>query len=295
MQVKTIDDIIAYFAAIPPRMIDQKVSMFRPGTPCCFGAHLAGLLEDGKVSYLAGGDALCKRLRQAGFNGCNRAHLTLMLRACGAGRLPFGPSAWPEPPSIVFERLARIEELPSLVNADLSYDKLAHAKMAGADLRGANLSGANLSDANLMFANLEGADLSNACLRETRLKGAVLEGAHLQGANLQEANLVDVEANGAYFECAQASGANFAYADLRGVNFRFADLTKTIMQDADLEGAVLSGTNVKGAVFSGANLWCADLADANILQADLRGTKVYEHPLNIWFRGLWNRLGRKGV
>ena len=174
--------IANYFENLPPGLIDQEVGGHTPNRPCCVGSHLAHFLG-GKTSFRYGIKAFC------GVIGANQAQAILMLREAGAPARPFGGKKWPKPPAEVFAALTKIEELPSLVGADLTSENLAGANLKGANLRCINLVGANLRGADLAGANLAGANLERADLKGANLEGANLKGADLRGANLKDANV----------------------------------------------------------------------------------------------------------
>ena len=123
----SILNVVKYFENLPPDRIDQANEVYTYEKPCCVESHLAHLLQAHRVR-MAGVDALARQ-----FYG-NRAHLILMLRECGAGYHPFGPDPWPTPPAEVFQQLAEIETLPSLVGADLTEADLYMADLHKTDL-----------------------------------------------------------------------------------------------------------------------------------------------------------------
>ena len=190
--------VTQYFDDLAPDRIDQGIGTYEAEDPCCVGSHLAHLLQAScpahVTEYLAGADALARRL------GGTRAHLILMLRECGASHDPFDNAPWHLPAAEVFQRLATIETLPSLVGADL------HAtNLRGADLVGVNLSGVNLCEAKCLWADLRRADLTEANLREADLARADLSGANLTRATcswetLTKANLKGANLTGAEIE-----------------------------------------------------------------------------------------------
>jgi hypothetical protein len=93
-------------------------------------------------------------------------------------RLKAGVEAWNA------WRLADVEVLPDLEEADLTNANLMHANLNGADLSDADLTNANLMHANLNGADLTNADLTNAHLTDARLIRANLLHTNLNGANL---------------------------------------------------------------------------------------------------------------
>ena len=205
---------------LPEARIDQKNGKY-DGNPCCIGAHLANFLEVAdthQLDFIRGFDAFAKAL------GGNRAHVILMLREAGAGWLPTSTDPWRLPVKEVYNNLVEIEELPSLVGADLR----------DADLQYANLQGTNLRGADLEHAILQGADLQGA-----DLENAYLEAATLRCTNLQRANLRNV-----YLGIANLQGADLRYANLQGARFRDGTFTVANLKDADLRGADLRGTDL---------------------------------------------------
>ena len=195
--MERVAKITQYFTDLPANEIDQGQASYGK-RPCCVGAHLAHLLQVGETertaAYLSGADALARRL------GGTRAHLILMLRECGASYDPFDNAPWHLPAAEVFQRLATIETLPSLVGADL------HAtNLRGAILEGVNLTGANLAEAKCLWADLRRANLTEANLREADLAFADLSGANLTRAtcsweDLTKANLKGANLTGAEIE-----------------------------------------------------------------------------------------------
>ena len=72
----------------------------------------------------------------------NRAHLVIMLREAGAGHDPFGNAEWSSTPTQVWEKLAQVQQLPTLDGADLSgvdfkWADLGLTKLSNVDLTGA--------------------------------------------------------------------------------------------------------------------------------------------------------------
>ena len=194
MRKRALNKIISYFKKLPDRRIDQSEWEYHKYRPCCVGSHLAYVLGAGG-NYFAGADAWARSM------GGNRAHAILLLRQAGAGDDPFGKSVWQTPPAMVFQRLAEIEKLPVLANANL-----AGIDMVGADLEGANFNGADLSLANLINCNLTEAYLCDADLIGANLLKANLEGAYLRGANLAGANLRNANLEYAYLRDANLTG-----------------------------------------------------------------------------------------
>ncbi len=189
-------EIIAYFEkAEKTGMIEQDEGYFKSGKPCCVGAHLAHLLE-GEISFRVGKESLIKKMREK-FPEFNFGHLSLIARLVGIDVALFGSRTWEINPSVLFRRLAEIEELPSLRNADLS----------GSDLSDADLRDADLRDADLRVSNLRGADIRNADLRDADLRGSDLRGADLRDADLSDANLRDADLSNAQREGACFDGA----------------------------------------------------------------------------------------
>ena len=218
-------NIVQYFTDLPADQIDQSVGFYEaPDSPCCVGAHLGFLLQErATIPYWVGADALARLgfLFQdqttmipywigsdtlASILGGTRAHLILMLRACGAGHDPFSSAPWPTPPAEVFQQLAAIETLPSLVGADLSVVALPYANLQGLDLSRANLTQANCYEANLTETNLTEANLTKTKLMEANLTQADLTSATLVGANLTSANLTGTNLSGANMQTADLTG-----------------------------------------------------------------------------------------
>ena len=222
------------FIALP---IDQGNGYFDPSTPdapCCVGARLAQYMSVSSFFY-DGIDAFAQAL------GCTRAHLILMLRACGAGQHPFSAAAWETAPVDVWDKLAVVEELPLLSKADLSKADLYRADLAGADLRGADLSQADVSEANLSAANLSKANLSQASLYKADVSYANLYKAKLSYADVSEANLCY-----ANLYKADLSKADLYRADVSGAVLYKADVSEAVLPDADMSQADVSAAVLPG-------------------------------------------------
>ncbi len=194
-------EIIAYFEkAEKTGMIEQDEGYFKSGKPCCVGAHLAHLLE-GERYFRVGKESLIRKMREK-FPKFNILVLDEIAKEVGIDVALFGSGTWEINPSVLFRRLAEIEELPSLRNADLHDADLRNADLRGADLRGTNLSGADLRDADLRDADLSDADLRDADLEDADLSKADLRGSDLRGADLRDADLSNAQREGACFDCA---------------------------------------------------------------------------------------------
>ena len=222
---KTVKKIIP---AILAGERDQSVGTAHSERPCCVGAKLAVamMLEDlgGDGDYLRKANAFAEAM------GGNRAHLILMLQEAGAGHNPLSSEAWPNSREKVFAKLAEMEELPSLREANLQRTDLQEAYLQGANLQEAYLQGANLQEAILWRANLQEATLWEVNLQEAYLWEANLRGADLQGANLREATLW---------------GADLREANLQGADFWKANLQRADLRKANLQGADLWGANLR--------------------------------------------------
>lgn len=151
------------------------------------------------------------------------------------------------------------EEIPDLIEADLS----------GAKLSEANLRGVNLSGANLIRANLRGVNLSGAKLNEVNFFGANLSEADLWGANLHGAKLSEANLSGSKLGEVDLSGSDLWGTNLRGANLSKANLFEANLLIADLNGADLSGADLSGANITKADLSGADLFEANLSRANL--------------------------
>lgn len=179
-----------------PAAIDQELPEPSADGACCVGARLGMHLNVGYDHpyglpyYLLGADAWARSM------GATRAHAILLLRQAGAGFNPFSALPWETAVEEVAMTLRTIEELPSLVGANLRRADLRGADLSGWDLHGADLSGANLERANLSETNL-----SEACLFYANLLHAVLKDTHLEGADLRYA---------------QAKWSSFGQAHTRG-------------------------------------------------------------------------------
>ena len=92
---------------------DQSIGQWEPGGRCCAGARLAHAMGVSSGNYNQGLDAFAERI------GGNRAQLIMMLKAAGAGRDPAGAKDWDDSPEHVWDRVARMEELPVTRGADL--------------------------------------------------------------------------------------------------------------------------------------------------------------------------------
>ncbi|MBV6441247.1 MAG: hypothetical protein EPGJADBJ_02928 [Saprospiraceae bacterium] len=115
--------------------------------------------------------------------------------------------------------VGRIDSIPRLIGANLSYANLFGADLSGAGMNFVNLTGTNLSRANLARTNLSNTDLNNANLSRTKL-----------------------------------SGANMTYADLSNANLKAADLNIANLLRADLDDSDLTDAKIGGTVFSLTNL-----------------------------------------
>ena len=213
----------------------QPVWFWNPLGYSCAGARMAKALGAEKKTWSRGVNSFCRE------TGLNMPELILALQRCGSSRNPFSGLSWPEPLSIVWPRLAEIEEVPGTSGANLAgvfmgrivsrNALLAKAKLTQfqnpeyilpttfdlSDISGSCLNGADLTKARLVRATADGADLSSATLREANLRRC-----SLQGANLRDADLTD---------------ADLRKTDLRGADLRGADLT-----GADMSGARCQGT-----------------------------------------------------
>ncbi len=188
--------VIKYFEkAEKTGMIDQNEGDFKSGKPCCVGAHLAHLLE-GERYFRVGKESLIRKMREK-FPKFNILVLDKIAESMGIDVALFGYRTWEIKPSVLFRRLAEIEELPSLQKADLRGENLHDADLRNADLRGADL----------RVSNLRGADIRNADLRDADLRGSDLRGADLRDADLSDANLRDADLNNAQREGACFDGA----------------------------------------------------------------------------------------
>ena len=216
--------------------VNQSLGFWQPDGACCVGARIAHALGIPSGDFRSGADAFAARI------GATRAHLALMLRFAGAAHDPFSTEEWPLPVSTVWQRLAAIETLPSLIGADLTGLNLAHADLAGAHLAGADLTGADLVSANLADANLRGVRLDNADLTDANLTGTDLTGAQLAGANLScsvldDANFSDAHMPRAILDGADASRVDFSGADLAGASLRAARLRASNLTNTRLDHA----------------------------------------------------------
>ena len=210
---------IAEAAALGKRATDGRRTNQANGAwsgdrSCCVGAHLAralGVARGVAHDYRVGVDTW------AGTFGGNRAHAILLLRQAGAGHDPFSRNPWPEPPSRVWDRLAQVDALPTLVGADLSWVSLHGAGLRDEDLSGTDLTGADLYDA--------------------QMAGATLAGANLTGANLTYANLLVADLSGAILRGAWVTYATIDGADLTGVDWPRAEPASGRVQDPYYQAA----------------------------------------------------------
>ena len=219
-------EVFEKVAELPDELIDQENGNYEEGMPCCVGAHLANILEGSPSTachfpatacdFTDGIDAWAELM------GGNRAHAILLLRQAGAGMFPIGNCDWDLPVSEVWENLKKIEELPSLVGANLAEEILHYADLSDSDFTKANFTEADLQESVLKNSNFTRADFTFAYMEEANLKGANLFCANLLHANLTDANLTN----------AILIGADLSNADLSG---------------AILKGANLSSANLKGA------------------------------------------------
>ena len=245
-----------YFAALHPDRLDPYNGHWSASQPCSVGAHLAHILGLRAPDRHAAAGAWA-----AAFGG-NRAHAILMLRAAGAPHDPFTRHAWTVNPAVVFSRVATLETLPPLVDADLSHAALCHADLNRADLARANLSGTDLRQACLSDADLRDADLRQAIASGADLRHADLSGARLRGADLRNAS----------FHAANLTGADLREARLDGADMSHAALDRADCAGADLRNACLAYSSAAGAGFRCADMRRADLAGATGLE--IRGARV---------------------
>ena len=128
------------------------------GGNCCVGARLAWVLDrcEEDDDFDSGANEFARQM------GCNRAHLVLMLRECGAEHDPFDAMDWPNPPEHVWDRLVLIEKFPSLQNQDLSRCMLGHGSLAGSDFSGSHMNSAKLNCADLSGCNFVECNLTDA-------------------------------------------------------------------------------------------------------------------------------------
>jgi hypothetical protein len=157
-------------------------------------------------------------------------------------------------------------EIPDMVQADLS----------GVNLRGANLRGANLRGANLGVAFRRSANLS-----DSNLTGADLKGANLKGADLRSANL-----RIAYLSRADLRGASFDYADISHADLIEADLSSATLTGTNLTGAKMAGTILTDARFRGTILGGLDLSSVVGLE-----TAVHQGPSSLGVDTLYKSRG----
>ena len=135
-------------------------------------------------------------------------------------KLHEGVSAWNE------WRKSKPNEVPDLIEANLSGLDLKNvdfskARMLGVDLFKTDLTKANLSSAILSSHHKKG------ILRETTLTEANMEGADLYEANLIGAKLMRIEGAGmilSWSDCTNTdfTGAQLQNALMRGANFKMA-------------------------------------------------------------------------
>ena len=157
------------YPAVRAPGIVQSNGQWQTDGRCCVGARMAHALGVDTGNFLDGADAWARDM------GGNRAHVIVMLKRAGAGPDPLGPKEWPRSPRDVWARLSEVEELPTLVAADLRWADLRGADLAGADLTGANLKGADLTSADLRGVCLDGANLEDVTYSETtKADGGVL-------------------------------------------------------------------------------------------------------------------------
>ena len=137
-------------------------------------------------------------------------------------------------------RMADMDIIPDLIDADLTRADLTEAllwaaNLINADLTGARLIGSSINVANLRNTSLIGAnlhradfhrsDLTRANLTGADLTGAVLRRTSLIGANLHRANLTEADLTGAILIGANLSGVNLSRVELSNTIFAFTDLS----------------------------------------------------------------------
>ena len=120
--------ILEYFQDLDPNQVRQSMGGYYinhdPTPPCCFGAHVAYLLQtqlidSGKSAhhgYIDGWEELCLLL------DVDAVALNRLLYAAGASLTPFGEEPWPVPPRQVLANLLTIEEIPTVEQANAMHD-----------------------------------------------------------------------------------------------------------------------------------------------------------------------------
>jgi uncharacterized protein YjbI with pentapeptide repeats len=124
----------------------------------------------------------------------------------------------------------------SLVDIDLSGEKLNGvdlnwARLGGSHFIGTELEGARFKYADLHWTRFTDAKMQGCDLYRAGLKNAEFQGAHLQNATLCEANLTDTD---------------LSRADLSGADLEGARLIRTNLTDAILDGCRVYGVSTWG-------------------------------------------------
>lgn len=210
IDVNDLLDPIKPLLTMPAEQIDQSVSFYEEGVPCCVGSHMANLLgvaAGHADDFLKGIDAWAELV------GGNRAHAIVMLRQAGAGHNPLSAATWKLHPNTVFENLTFIEELPDLkgkrfddqwlMEVDFSGMDLAGTRFDRADVRRSKFVECNLHQADFGLALASDADFSRATLTEANFQGAELYDTTFMEANMSGADLID-----AYFQNTDTTGVD---------------------------------------------------------------------------------------
>lgn len=94
---KVLDEVIAYFEELDPVHIDAIYSVYNAGRSCCVGAHLAGLLCTGHLSFMKGFDTLCDDI------GVRRSHFPAICEKVGLQEHPYSSWPWSIEPAEMFK------------------------------------------------------------------------------------------------------------------------------------------------------------------------------------------------
>ena len=223
---------LARVAELPSDRIDQTQSEYSDDEPCSVGAHLANILY--RQHHLNGFD------EWIALAGGNRAHAIVILQEATGVKHPLFHVPWRVSVRKVCDYLERVDELPSLVGAELWKQNLVHIDMQNVDLTGANLWDSNISFSNLdgaclVAANMSYVDARYTSFNKTNLSGANLRFSHLPDAEFEEAMLIEADLYQAYLR-----GCN-----LRKANFSNAKMGNTTIHLSQMEGINLTGVKIK--------------------------------------------------
>lgn len=235
-----------------------------PELECCVGTKLYMHFYQDKVDsplsnpstpsiWLAGIDAFAASI------GGNRAHMILMFREFCPDQDPFSGVSWKVTREEAWDRLSKIDRLPSLCGADLSRTNLSYADLSYTDLSRVNLRGAIMKRSVLRGINGTQGDFSYAFLGNADFSGADLRQARLVHTRGKHVNFTSTIMHHAYLH-----GASLNYADLSEAELAYAEMEHVVLSHAKLHETDLYRTNL-----SFAGLYKADFSRASMIDTKL--------------------------